>query len=402
MKNHAAFVKRRYSFKLQILCFAKIYKGWIITMKTKRILIAFCVFLLAFPVLYAGFTNSAAVTFLIGDVNGDGAADAGDARLILRHVANLEKLKTPDGFPADKVFGDVDGSGTVDAADARLVLRYAAKLIDKFDIEDIVVETEIGGGSPGTTTTTAFRGYTTSPPTKETTTAANWMLPTDLRALLSGTYSYRGITYRYDKDSKLISEDKLEFAIKNNKDFYVSPIFDEEETEDVPFNDLGVLKKVTNKYANKEKVNIYLLNNKNSKYIDTSDTLIKLQLKILKLDIDDIVDFTPPDFQKDAVPDNVETVDYYKNELTCYTFENEDKSFVLIYMNGDIIKTIESYDKDSNIKAITDFENFSSGVGKLLDDPKSRDYKLVHTLTSLFDVSQSIFDQLLESFKQKQ
>gem|GEM_PF-459224 len=37
MKNYAAFAKRCYSFKLQILCFAKIYKGWIIKMDYKLI-----------------------------------------------------------------------------------------------------------------------------------------------------------------------------------------------------------------------------------------------------------------------------------------------------------------------------------------------------------------------------
>ncbi len=58
-----------------------------------------------------------------GDVNNDGFVTAGDARLVLRHSAGLEKLA--DSFLS---VADVNKDGKVNAFDARGVLRRAANL----------------------------------------------------------------------------------------------------------------------------------------------------------------------------------------------------------------------------------------------------------------------------------
>ncbi|MCL2513026.1 MAG: dockerin type I repeat-containing protein [Oscillospiraceae bacterium] len=87
----------------------------------KKAVISFCVFLVVFLSVFTHLTASAA--FSRGDVNNDGALDAVDARLILRHVAKLDTL-TGAALKA----ADVDGSGEVDAGDARIVLRVTAKL----------------------------------------------------------------------------------------------------------------------------------------------------------------------------------------------------------------------------------------------------------------------------------
>ncbi|MCL2513027.1 MAG: dockerin type I repeat-containing protein [Oscillospiraceae bacterium] len=77
-----------------------------------------------FALLLLVFTHlTASAAFSRGDVNNDGALDAVDARLILRHVAKLDTL-TGAALKA----ADADGSGEVDAGDARIVLRVTAKL----------------------------------------------------------------------------------------------------------------------------------------------------------------------------------------------------------------------------------------------------------------------------------
>ncbi|MBQ8210321.1 MAG: dockerin type I repeat-containing protein [Clostridia bacterium] len=67
--------------------------------------------------------------YVPGDVTGDGEVTAGDARVVLRHSAQLELI-------ADEALllaADVDKNGEITAADARHVLRYSAQLIDSFD-----------------------------------------------------------------------------------------------------------------------------------------------------------------------------------------------------------------------------------------------------------------------------
>lgn len=58
-----------------------------------------------------------------GDVNNDGAVTPGDARLVLRHSAGIEKLNEKYLSAAD-----MNEDGKVNASDARLVLRKAANL----------------------------------------------------------------------------------------------------------------------------------------------------------------------------------------------------------------------------------------------------------------------------------
>ena len=70
--------------------------------------------------------------FIIGDANDDGNINSADARLVLRHSANLE----------DKEFSgrycDVTNDGEINAADARMILRVAAK-IDYFRHKNVTL-----------------------------------------------------------------------------------------------------------------------------------------------------------------------------------------------------------------------------------------------------------------------
>ena len=59
--------------------------------------------------------------YLLGDANGNGKINAADARLILRHAADLE-------YVSNEYFIDANLDGKTTAADARFVLRVAAEL----------------------------------------------------------------------------------------------------------------------------------------------------------------------------------------------------------------------------------------------------------------------------------
>ena len=65
---------------------------------------------------------------LLGDVNGDGVVDAGDAVIISRYDAGLITL-TSEQLKA----GDVNGDGTVDAGDSVIISRYDAGLISSLN-----------------------------------------------------------------------------------------------------------------------------------------------------------------------------------------------------------------------------------------------------------------------------
>jgi hypothetical protein len=62
-----------------------------------------------------------------GDIDNSGKIDAGDARLVLRYAAKLDK-------PNEAVIKamDCDKDGKVNASDARKILRYVAKLDKTF------------------------------------------------------------------------------------------------------------------------------------------------------------------------------------------------------------------------------------------------------------------------------
>lgn len=62
---------------------------------------------------------------ILGDVNGDGQVDSGDALLILRKSVDMEEFDETQNF-----LGDVNEDGTIDSADALAVLRYSVGHVD--------------------------------------------------------------------------------------------------------------------------------------------------------------------------------------------------------------------------------------------------------------------------------
>jgi len=67
-----------------------------------------------------------------GDVNSDGAVNAYDAVLVLRHAVGLITLT-----PTQKWAGDVSGDSTVTALDAALILQHIVGLITQFPVDKI-------------------------------------------------------------------------------------------------------------------------------------------------------------------------------------------------------------------------------------------------------------------------
>ena len=79
--------------------------------------------LLTLAIIASCFMFTAAAAPVMGDVDGDGAIKAGDARLALRTSVGLETLSAEQFTVAD-----VDFDGAIKAADARLILRASVGL----------------------------------------------------------------------------------------------------------------------------------------------------------------------------------------------------------------------------------------------------------------------------------
>lgn len=92
----------------------------------KRTKIKILSLLCAAAVIFTAFSVSAsAKAVLQGDIDGNGAVNAADARDILRLSVGISPMTA-----AVKTLADIDGDGTVSAGDARLALRLAAGLTD--------------------------------------------------------------------------------------------------------------------------------------------------------------------------------------------------------------------------------------------------------------------------------
>lgn len=79
---------------------------------------------------------------LLGDVNGNGSVDVGDATLVLRSAVDDVSLSADQQDAAD-----VDGDGDILAADASLILQRVVGKIDEFPANQSSVTTALGEGS---------------------------------------------------------------------------------------------------------------------------------------------------------------------------------------------------------------------------------------------------------------
>ena len=82
---------------------------------------------LAISLLAGGLTAGAAVTFELGDVDGDGAINANDALLALQHSVSIRTLDDEQ-----KARADVNADGAINANDALLMLQYSVGIITTF------------------------------------------------------------------------------------------------------------------------------------------------------------------------------------------------------------------------------------------------------------------------------
>ena len=63
------------------------------------------------------------LAYIRGDVNGGGAVDNTDARMMMQHEVGLYTLSE-----TQQIHGDLNGDRVVDSTDARLVLQYEVGL----------------------------------------------------------------------------------------------------------------------------------------------------------------------------------------------------------------------------------------------------------------------------------
>ena len=88
--------------------------------------------------------------YMAGDTDLDGKVTAADARLALRHAAEIDTLTRARLVNADVDGRDDNGVNGVSAADARLILRYAAGLLDELELTTDQNQTSTNGTNEGT------------------------------------------------------------------------------------------------------------------------------------------------------------------------------------------------------------------------------------------------------------
>lgn len=75
-----------------------------------------------------GSQNVNVTTVLMGDVNGDSAADSSDAAMILAEYARKQSSKPETFTDEQKAVADYNGDGSIDSSDSALILKaYASK-----------------------------------------------------------------------------------------------------------------------------------------------------------------------------------------------------------------------------------------------------------------------------------
>ncbi len=145
----------------------------------------FIALLAASAMLFAFAWGTSAETLKTGDIDGNGKITAGDARLVLRAAAQLEKLSDEQ-----LALAEVTGDGKITAADARVILRAAAQL-------------ESFTEAPETTTEPATEG--TEEPASQTTEPISEITTEDLSETMT------------EPDSETAAEE-AETATENNSD----------------------------------------------------------------------------------------------------------------------------------------------------------------------------------------
>ena len=132
------------------------------------------------------------VSFMTGDVNGDGTVNAADAATLLRSLVSTEELTDEQ-----TVMADVDADGEVDSQDAALLMRYSVG--GDAELAEIVLVEELYSHAIHATTMSFYGDWTQAPTLDEYT----WMDVIDADYFLNttevdadgNTYADYGYTY---------------------------------------------------------------------------------------------------------------------------------------------------------------------------------------------------------------
>ena len=241
-----------------------------------------------------------------GDVTGDGAVTAEDARLCLRQAVGLESYATGN---AEFVACDITGDGAVTAEDARLILRIAVGLETPEDHSG----------------------------------------PNEYDILRSGTFYITG----FITDSGVTQP--LEIAITPNSVYMLTKM------EGV---DMGMLQ---------QNGKLYMLYPAKKIYMEMSSILMNM----MGMDDDELLDISNLGFA-DMLPlsdaDTVADGEFNGSACKIYTFNKDDGSRTVVYMNGNKLLGFEDVSSSGTsttiITSITseipaDIANLPSGYKKV-------------------------------------
>ncbi len=288
-------------------------------------------------------TSSSAKTLRRGDVNSDGSITATDARMILRAAATLTTLTDEQ-----KLVADVDGNGKVTAKDARMVLRVSAKLDPDFEPIEIEDPTEPTTEEPTTEEPTTEKPTTEEPTTEEPTTEEPTTeepttdtpaldgerveyedFPEQIKTFASGRFGLTGYFY-------LDGERTPVQLCTDGKNIRATMKMSMEGMSDISI-DVFML---SGKSGSDKKV--YMANSKKKMYCDASD-----MMDVGGLDLS----FTGVDMS------GAYAIVSEEQEYTVYTIPASN-SKVEVYMIGDEIKGLRTYDDQNNLQSRIDIDTF--------------------------------------------
>ena len=318
-----------------------------------------------FAVLAAVLVMAVTLSFLVlpsfasrklGDVDGDGDITSGDARLALRASVKLENLDAEATLAAD-----VDDDTFITSADARLILRASVKLESLPDVSVNVPEepTAEQPSDPEPTEPTATdtdpeptSGEPVSEPTSDPTTEPTSEPTTELippaadneyDILRSGTYYMRGYTVENGTKSE------LEIA-RTPTSLYLGSTFDNIKIAIMTIGD-----------------KVYLVNPNKNTYLDLNNEIIKGEMRLLGIEINDFTNTTSFDFSFFPSLEEATRCEEVPGGYVKYVFEAPDGA-INVVMDGKTLISLENA-RNGSVYRI-DFISVSSEVPSTKRDKK--------------------------------
>ncbi len=299
----------------------------VVTMKKNSLFTALSV-MLALAFILSLFTVPSFARRRMGDINNDGKIGSDDARLALRASVQLETLNAEQTLAAD-----MDADHFVTSGDARTILRISVNLDP---MPDAFVDVPEDPADPATPTDATPTDATPTDPTKPTdpatptdatptdatpTDATGGIIPpaenNEFDMLRKGTFYF--IATAVDGSGK----SQMEIAKTANSEYLATTL-----------NSISIaVLTIGDKY--------YLVNPKDNTYLDLNNIIVRSEMKLLGLNVDDLSHMNVFDFSFFPPLDQATRCETDSNGYVKYIFETEIGSLNVV-MDGKTLLRIEN------------------------------------------------------------